>query len=89
MHTLKANMVSLTDRTVTSAQHDLSCYVQAGVSNNIHMKQPCTTLMHASADIYGYFEHAKENSKYRNKHNTIVQHYPQQCSSDKLNFIHA
>jgi len=53
------------------------------------MRQPCTSQLHAIADINGYFEYVKKNSKYNFAHNTNGQHYPQQCSSDKLNFIHA
>ena len=39
------------------------------VGNNTHMRQPCRTLMHASADIFGYFEHNEENGKYGMKYN--------------------
>ena len=73
----KLNGSSLTDRTVTSVQHDLSCYVWAGVGNNTHMRQPCRTLMHASADIFGYFEHNEENGKYGMKYNKNGQQCPQ------------
>ena len=42
--------------------------------------------LHATSDINGYIEYVKKNSKYNVAHNTNGQHYPQQCSSDRLNF---